>query len=484
MYLSSIYTLKGIVVQPDDSVILLNIACLSAWSSLTYACIKSILMADIFISYAREDQEWVKALAESLEAQGWSTWWDRSLVAGESFDRVIERELNAAKCVVVLWSKHSVESRWVRSEATVGLRRKILAPVFIDEVDQPLAFTLIHAVDLTGWNRKETDERFEELVHDIRQIVGETFGDAAGVQKGDQQPLVFPVEDERPNSTLLVIGAVLFVVVIAIGVFTMMRGGKSTEGVVGADSLSVPLKEEITTPLETVTNSIGVELVELRAGRFLMGSEHGKLDETPIHPVQITGSFYMGKTEVTQGQWEQVMGSNPSFFDAEKEHPVEKVSMDAVEDFLQKLNSIDSLYTYRLPTEAEWEYACRAGTSTAYHFGDDVSLLGNYAVYGREVNEGHAPVKSKQPNAWGLYDMMGNVSEWTADYYKSDYYESSPADNPQGPERGNHRVLRGGGYIHKDTVVRCALRGSSGPAFELPFVGFRVVATPRLTDLP
>ena len=162
------------------------------------------------------------------------------------------------------------------------------------------------------------------------------------------------------------------------------------------------------TPLQTVRNSLGMELVLIPAGEFQMGSNNRNGDEEPAHSVRISRPFYLSKYEVTQGQWQAVMGSNPSWFTGEPTRPVERVSWDDIQIFLQQLNAREIGTGYRLPTEAEWEYAARAGTSTAYSFGNDAQKLGAYAWYLANATSSYTthPVGQKAPNAWGLHDML------------------------------------------------------------------------------
>jgi formylglycine-generating enzyme required for sulfatase activity len=154
-------------------------------------------------------------------------------------------------------------------------------------------------------------------------------------------------------------------------------------------------------------NSISMKLVWIAPGEFKMGSNDGEDFEKPLHTVKITKGFYMGAFEVTQGQYQQVMGTNPSYFKGAN-LPVEQVSWDDAVEFCKKLSQKEGK-TYRLPTEAEWEYACRAGTTTKFSFGDDESQLGEYAWYGKNSGMKTHPVGKKKPNAWGLFDMHGNV---------------------------------------------------------------------------
>ena len=178
----------------------------------------------------------------------------------------------------------------------------------------------------------------------------------------------------------------------------------------------------------------------------MMGSNGGNEDERPLHRVKITKPYYLGKYTVTQGQWETIMGSNPSYFSKGQDHPVDSVSWNDVQDFILKLSKRERV-KYRLPTEAEWEYACRAGTSSEYFHGDDIARLDTYVVSGKDIGQGHERVGSKRPNAWGLYDMLGNVWEWVQDWYADDYYKDSPVEDPSGPSSGEYRVLRGGSFF-------------------------------------
>jgi len=199
------------------------------------------------------------------------------------------------------------------------------------------------------------------------------------------------------------------------------------------DSDAVSLKKELEGYLEPklgdqYTNNLGMKLVYIPAGVFDMGSADGDSDEKPVHKVQITKGFYMGQYEVTQAQYESVMGSNPSYFKGEN-NPVEEVSWEEAVAFCKKLSSRENK-TYRLPTEAEWEYACRAGSTTKYCFGDSESQLGDYAWNDKNSNFSTHPVGQKQQNNWGLYDMHGNVYEWCQDWYGENYYSGSPAIDP------------------------------------------------------
>jgi formylglycine-generating enzyme required for sulfatase activity len=174
---------------------------------------------------------------------------------------------------------------------------------------------------------------------------------------------------------------------------------------------------------------------------------------------------------ITQAQWEAVMGENPSKFKG-RSNPVENVSWDDIQVFIKRLNQKEGTNKYRLPTEAEWEYAARAGTTSAYSFGDDADSLGRYAWYDGNSGDKTHPVGQKQPNPWGLHDMHGNIKEWVQDWYDQDYYAKSPARDPRGPSGGLFRVLRGGGWIDDAEDLRSAYRDSIFP--NIRHYGFRL----------
>jgi formylglycine-generating enzyme required for sulfatase activity len=218
-------------------------------------------------------------------------------------------------------------------------------------------------------------------------------------------------------------------------------------------------------------NSLGMQFKLLPGGTFTMGEGN----ETP-HQVTLTNAFELGVYEVTQEQYEAVMGTTPSKFTG-GQNPVEQVSWDDAVEFCRNLSAMPAEkkagYVYRLPTEAEWEYACRAGTPTTYSFGDSDSELGDYAWYRENSGDTAHPVGGKKPNAWGLYDMHGNVFEWCQDRHGD--YPSGFVTDPTGAASGLDRVCRGGSWFRSGTNCRSADRSWSTPDGRDDNLGFRVV---------
>jgi len=223
----------------------------------------------------------------------------------------------------------------------------------------------------------------------------------------------------------------------------------------------------------------GMDFVFVNGGCFTMGSSdcgpfsECSSNEEPAHEVCVD-DFWMGKFEVTQSQWQNVMGNNPSRFSG-RNRPVEQVSWDDTQDFLRSLNTLSG-NNYRLPTEAEWEYAASSGgKDEKWADTDNEALLDGYAWHINNSDGQTHPVGLKRPNGIGLYDMNGNVWEWCSDRYESDYYEKSRKHNPQGPLEGVYRVERGGSWLDKPQYMRLALRNWSRPDYGSNFFGFRLV---------
>jgi formylglycine-generating enzyme required for sulfatase activity len=262
------------------------------------------------------------------------------------------------------------------------------------------------------------------------------------------------------------------------------------------DTKPTPIPE----PPKEITNSIGMKLVLIPKGKFLMGSpasEMGRGWTEDPHEVEITRAFYMGAYTATQAEYQNVMGHNPSAFAATGHNqslvrgintsrfPVEQVNWHDAVAFCNKLSALakekQAKRVYRLPTEAEWEYACRAGTKTAFNCGDRLAGKANF-FENRAIRPRTCEVGSYKPNAWGLYDMHGNVFQWCSDWLGADTYKQTVlvVQDPQGPKIGSYRILRGGCWLSKEPVCRSANRASNFPHVRrLGWDGIRVVCVPE-----
>jgi formylglycine-generating enzyme required for sulfatase activity len=248
----------------------------------------------------------------------------------------------------------------------------------------------------------------------------------------------------------------------------------------GMDSLSRPI-------LSSLTNLVGIKMVLVPPGSFIMGApetEPGQeAGESPVHMVTITRPFFISACPITQGQFKWVMGHNPSHFSIKnggsEDHPVETVSWHDARAFCDWLSALDTELMegqhYRVPTEAEWEYACRAGTQGAYSFGNDISALLSFGWYRDNAGGVTQATGQLRPNPWGLYDMHGNVRQWCLDFYKRKYYADSATADPKGPRSGRYRVVRGGSWYNEAKFCRSAHRGRYLPDEKSRLIGFRVV---------
>lgn len=283
------------------------------------------------------------------------------------------------------------------------------------------------------------------------------------------------------RGAIIIALTVLAVIVIVIGIMVadwlQTPVGEGSSPVSNQTESKPPTANRPEEPLKnSITNHIGMELMWIPPGSFMMGSENGRNNEKPVHQVVIREGFYMGKHEVTQAQWQQVIGTNPSGFKGDS-LPVEKVSWNDTQEFIGKLNEMDDGFVYRLPSEAEWEYACCAGTT-----GDYASNLDSMAWYEGNSGEHTHPVGQKQANAFGLYDMHGNLWEWCADNWHENY-NGAPTDSSIWLHEGgsNQRVVRGGSWQEEAGGGSCAhrVRISSDRRDHRSRIGFRVVASAR-----
>jgi len=214
-------------------------------------------------------------------------------------------------------------------------------------------------------------------------------------------------------------------------------------------------------------DGVKLDLVLIPSGTFTMGDEGSR----PAHPVTLTRPFYLGGCEITQEQYEKAVGSNPSMHQGAK-NPVEMVTWNDAVAFCQKVSEKTGK-AVRLPTEAEWEYACRAGTTTTFSFGDDDGVFAEHGWINDNSGKTPRPAGEKKANAWGLHDMHGNVHEWCGDWFGE--YAEDAATDPAGPPSGEQRVMRGGSWGDNAWICRSAARHSRTPDYKIGYIGFRVV---------
>jgi len=383
----------------------------------------------VFLCHSSGDKDAVRALYKRLLADGLDPWLDEEdLLPGEEWEPAIEQAVRDAGVVLVCLSRKAGSKRgFVQKEIKFALDvadelpegTTFIIPAKLEECDVP------QRLSKWQWANLVADRGYEKLLRALRVADGLPAASASA----RYEVLEKAVEESR-----------------------------------------APDYEQ------TITNSIGLELIRIPAGEFQMGAEDGEDREKPVHTIRLTRPFYLAKYPVTQAQWEAVMGKNPSRFTGEFQMgaPVEQVSWDEIQDFLRKLNEKERNGPYRLPTEAEWEYAARAGTTTTYCFGNGPEQLKEYAWYKDNSERTTHPVGQLKANAWGLYDVHGNVWEWVQDGFAEDYYKHSPSEDPTGPGTGSHCVLRGGSWSSDAALARVSFRDWYPPGYHSRnFIGFR-----------
>jgi formylglycine-generating enzyme required for sulfatase activity len=431
-------------------------------------------VADIFLSYKKEDFEIADRFVAALRKEGMSVWWDDGLTPKAAWDAEIEREISAASTVVVLWSPRSFSSEWVRREAHFAQDRGKLVPVIVEATDIPIAFTLNQTVNLAGWDGNGENRQWRKLLTWITDLVSTTasnatipqasvaappnrFRDAVGrMASGD--PIVDGalVNASTPAGTAFRDGEQLPVMrIVPKGSFLLGATADDPDH----DSYEVPQKRiEIPAPF-----AIGVFPILVSEYQNVTGPSA----LTPAPPALPPRRRWFGKHNVATGP---VMVATPHQLNPRV--PITRVSFDEAQSFVYRLASATG-ENYRIPSEAEWEYACRAGTRTRYHYGDTVDST--KAVFG--LTAGPVEPGSFPPNAFGLYDMHGNVREWTADLWH-DSYDLTPADGRPATEgHASMRLVRGGGWSDNAALLRSAARMRATQSIRADVIGFRVVRT-------
>jgi len=436
-------------------------------------------MADIFISYAREDLERVRPIVGAIEGSGYSVFWDRRIPSGMTWRQYIGNALNEAKCVVVVWSQHAIVSKFVIEEADDGNEREILVPVLIDEVKPPLGFRSIQCEDFRGWNGDTDHRRLKSLLNSIERATGRK-----ATRK--KPPLQGKTNPDYLRGESLIESIKRFIVRKPAHKKPLFQGGidLATLGQRGTKRNNAPHSDGARM---AITNEVdGYELVKIPAGRFMMGSPESEKDrfdrEGPRHEVHVP-AFFMGRYPVTNAQYELFLKKNPKVSKPrywanrqfnQARQPVVGVSWEDAQAYARWAG-------LRLPTEAEWEYACRAGARSRFYTGDKDADLGWASWYGKNAKGNSHPVGEKEPNAFGLYDMHGNVWEWVEDDWH-DNYDGAPLDgqawidNP----RAAARVIRGGSWNYDARDCRSASRDYDAPEYRRAGLGFRLARSVAL----
>jgi formylglycine-generating enzyme required for sulfatase activity len=393
-------------------------------------------MSDIFIAYSRSDAAIAERLVQHFRQEGWEVFIDKQTHVGRRWHKEIERELHAAKSVVVLWSATSRDSDFVLEEAEYGKRKDILFPAFIERVECPYGFGRIQTADLIGWDHRTEHAGLAQLLASLR----------------------------------------------------IHLNGSTTESPKIADPAKpVSIAQTVHIPSQTFRDKLqsgseGPLMTVIPAGRFLMGlpeDESGRHDKQGSqHEVHIARSFALGVYAVTFAEYDlfcQKTGRDKPKDEnwGRKNHPVINVSWHDAQAYCAWLSE-QTGKAYRLPSEAEWEYACRAGTTTPFHTG--VTINSGQANFD-DKRERTLPVGSFAPNAFGLHDMHGNVWEWIHDCWH-DHYDYAPDDGSAWQDENggdcSRRVVRGGSWLNIPQFLRSAYRGGGGTDEAFNSLGFRI----------
>lgn len=509
-------------------------------------------MAHIFLSYSRADRPTAQIIAEALEAEGFSVWWDKVLRAGQTYDEVTENMLRDSAVVVVLWSQTSVKSKWVRAEATLGQRSCEMVPAMIEDADRPIMFELTQTADLIGWAGDRNEARWGDFVADIKRSLDKHAADAAapaapaegaapapaaqndatietvfwtsikdGDDPADFEAYLSRYEDghyaalARNRLAALSAGGAAPEPAAAAPVapspapepkkaapaptstpaakakpekkksspLPLLLGAAVVLGAGGWFGLQMMTTTEPVTDIEPpppppVSPSCDVcpEMVELPGGSFIMGSPDAEPNrsgnEGPQREVNLE-PFAISATEITRGQWQLCVdagGCSGSQGSADSSDPVTRVSYDDAVAYTTWLSQ-QGERRYRLPSEAQWEYAARGGTRTPYWWG--TNFPGPGAVSGEPSDTADLP-----KNAYGVSGMLGNVREWVADCYINNYSDA-PDDGRVVRQSGCQRfVVRGGSWRLGAAEHRAANRARFTRSVQDRSVGFRVVAQP------
>jgi formylglycine-generating enzyme required for sulfatase activity len=414
-------------------------------------------MADVFLSYKKEDRPRVGPIVNAIEAAGFSVWWDDRLTPEGQWDDTITREIEAAKAVVVLWTDRSVKSKWVRTEAHYANERRKLIPVRIEDCNLPIAFMLNQTADLAGWGGNDEDMQWRKLLEWIEELTQADPATVEGESGGGDTDL--GSRQWRNTYGQTAIGEVIF------DGTTVSR--RTAGGTFFKDAADLPV------------------MCVLPAGSFAMGSPRDDPDrrdsEMPRHVVDLSSPFAIGIYQVTFGDWDMLQEHGlidhvPSDSGWGRGcMPVIDVSWTDAQTYVKALSQRSGMH-YRLLSESEWEYACRAGSTGSFSVGAELTIEQANCNPGPDSGslDCASDVGTYAPNAFGLYDTHGNVREWVEDLWHDDYNEA-PADGlPWTSGHSAMHVLRGGCWLDAPWFLRSAARGRGGEHDRTNFIGFRI----------
>lgn len=424
---------------------------------------------DVFLSFASLNEDLARPLSERLVQCGLEVFWSDEALKyklGSSWYSEIEACLEASRHFILLWSHEAKRSNFVRMEyeafhtETLDDESRHLIPVLangctLDDLPLFLRRLQVHPLEnnprdlIARLGGEYNSLEIENAV--LRRELREAMEKIAHIERSDG-----PVS----SSDFYVLEAKYA---------ALEKKYMEIENRMA--SLNASVRPSVRGMSNVLIDDHGIEFVLIEPGIFTMGDVG--IDSTrPTHTVEITHPFYLGKYPVTQAEWKKIMPVEDSNFKGDKK-PIEQVSWFDVQDFLDKIQRNNAVY--RLPTEAEWEYACRAGTTTKYSFGDDRAELDTYGWYGFRGGLTTHSVGEKEPNPWGLYDVHGNVWEWVQDWYSP--YDHEPVIDPVGPGSGRYRILRGGSWNDDPDKLRSAYRDYQVPGNASGDIGFRLLRT-------
>ena len=432
-------------------------------------------MSDLFISYSSADRPTVERLAKALSDESWSVWWDQEIPAGRRFANVIQRKLDTASCVLAIWSRSSIDSDWVLSEASKGLDRDVLVPVSLDDAEIPMPFDRVQTVSLAGWTGDVRDADYRKLVRSIAEKLEQEAPPEPAPPRGLWARL-----SARARALLIAAGALLFTVSgwLAWRVLGPPPGMVRVAG--GEFRMGTPRESAQYFNRDPANNSryrihMTWETPEVRVSQEL---------------------FYIDKYEVTWAQYREHLGDRYREFQwrdkqAGDDHPVVGVNWHEAQKYCKEQGK-------SLPTEAQWEKAARGVDARTFPWGDEIpeGSLANYCDQGcagdwrdSVYNDGHAelaPVGSYPAgrSPYGVFDLAGNAAEWVLDEFDEDAYEdwnlpkpvANPKKEPAAGSTAKERVFRGGSFLSDLWELRSARRATLGPKDRDRRVGFRCVS--------